>query len=123
MMANLNESDAYQTAAAKWQGDFYFICPAEGAMTADLVMYLDLHEGRCLEACMVADQAEKSPAYVLTAPLAAWKQVVAGELDPIQGVMTRKLKLAGDMMQVMRMPKAAIELVNCATQIETSWPA
>jgi putative sterol carrier protein len=43
-------------------------------------------------------------------------------LDPIQGIVTRQLKLSGPMVKVMRAPKAAMALVKCCTRIETAWP-
>jgi len=42
-------------------------------------------------------------------------------LDPIPGMMTRKLKLKGDMMKVMRYPKAAKEMVNCVSRVPTDF--
>jgi putative sterol carrier protein len=44
------------------------------------------------------------------------------KIDPIQGLVSRRLKLKGPMMKVMKAPKAAIELVECGTQIDTDWP-
>jgi putative sterol carrier protein len=37
--------------------------------------------------------------------------------------MTRQLKLKGNMMKIMKAPKAATELVECATRVDTGWPA
>jgi putative sterol carrier protein len=37
--------------------------------------------------------------------------------------MSRQLKLKGNMMKVMKAPKAATELVACAMQVDTDWPA
>jgi putative sterol carrier protein len=37
-------------------------------------------------------------------------------------MMTGKIKVKGDMAQIMKMPRAAVELVNCATAFETAFP-
>ena len=34
-----------------------------------------------------------------------------------------KLKLKGNLMKVLKAPKAAVELVNCARELDTEWPA
>ena len=34
----------------------------------------------------------------------------------------RQLKLKGTMTKIMKAPKAATELVNCCTLVETQWP-
>jgi hypothetical protein len=36
--------------------------------------------------------------------------------------MTGQLKLAGPLTKILKAPKAAVELVNCAKEIETKWP-
>ncbi len=37
--------------------------------------------------------------------------------------MTRRLKLKGNMMKIMRAVKAAQELVNCCTLVPTEFPS
>jgi putative sterol carrier protein len=37
-------------------------------------------------------------------------------------MMTGKIKVKGDMAQIMKMPRAAVELVNCMTAFETVFP-
>jgi len=38
-------------------------------------------------------------------------------------MVTRQLKLKGNMLKIMKAPKAATELVAAATRIDTEWPA
>jgi putative sterol carrier protein len=38
-------------------------------------------------------------------------------------MVTRQLKLKGNMLKIMKAPKAATELVLCATRVPTDWPA
>ena len=119
----LNESDAYATAAATWEGDLYFVCAADGPIADDIFMYLDLQKGRCLSNG-VADSAEQfSPEFTLTAPLTTWQSVLGGTLNPIQAIMLRKIQLTGPMTKIMRNSKAAVELVNCAAALDTAWPS
>ena len=48
-------------------------------------------------------------------------KVLKKELDPIQGLMAGKFKLVGNMAKVMRATKAAQELVNSTTMVETEY--
>ena len=59
--------------------------------------------------------------YTITAPYATWRKVIDAKLDPIQGMMTGQLKLKGNLMKVMRYPKAAQEIVSCCAKIPTEW--
>jgi putative sterol carrier protein len=70
---------------------------------------------------MVASEDEREVEFVLRAPFSNWRKVIEGELDPIQGMMTRKLKLQGNMMKIMRYPKAAQEIVACCALVPTDW--
>jgi putative sterol carrier protein len=118
----LNNSAGYREAAKTWEGDFYFVVNKGGPIEKDIYMYVDLWHGECREAREITDPAAKSPAFVMSAPLNVWKKVVGKKLDPIKGMMTRQLKLKGNMMKIMKTPKAAIELVECTTRIDTQWP-
>jgi len=118
----INSSPAYAEAAKTWEGDFYFIVDAGGAIDKEIVMYMDLWHGKCREAFLVADRAAKNPAFVINAPLSVWRKVIEKKLDPVQGLMTRQLKLQGDMVKIMKAVKAAKELVECTTRVPTKFP-
>jgi putative sterol carrier protein len=123
LQTELNKSEGYREAASTWEGDFYFVVTAGGGIPADVHMYMDLWHGECREAMEISDPAAKDPAFVMSAPVDVWRKVVDKKLDPIKGLMTRQLKLKGNMMKIMKAPKAAIELVECTTRIDTEWPA
>jgi putative sterol carrier protein len=82
---------------------------------------MDLWHGECRSAGEMAE-GEKSPAFEIRAPLPTWRQVLDGKLDPIRGLTTRRLKLQGNLMQILKSPKAALELVNCARELDTTYP-
>lgn len=118
----INASEGYAEAAKTWEGDFYFIVDPGGPIEKEIIMYVDLWHGKCREAYLVADRSAKSPAFVINAPLSVWRKVIDKKLDPIQGMMTRQLKLQGDMVKIMKAVKAAKELVECTTRVPTEFP-
>jgi putative sterol carrier protein len=122
LMAALNQSTAYREAAKNWEGDFYFMISGQDGTPASC-LYMDLWHGECRAAYAVDDPQAKAPEFVIEAPLATWRKVLSRQLDPIQGLMTRQLKLKGQLLKVMRAPRAATELVHCCTLIDTEWPA
>lgn len=113
----LNQSKAYQDAAAKWEGDLCFVITG---LDDTAYLYLDLWHGECRGAH--ASETAVDSEFKLSAPIATWQRVITGELDPIRGIMGRHLKLDGPMTKILKSPKAAIELVNCAKEIDTEWP-
>ena len=117
----LNASEAYQRAARDWEGDFIFAIEADAALPETAYLYLDLHHGKSPSAMQLRTREEKKPAYVLAASYSAWRRVIEGKLDPIQGMMTRQLRVQGNMMQIMRYPKAAKEIVSCCAKVPTTF--
>jgi len=115
----LNESEAYERSARDWEGDFLFIIEADDVLQETAYLYLDLYHGKSPSAAQWPGRDEKAVAYVLAAPFSTWRKVIEGRLDPIQGMMTRQLRLEGNLMQIMRYPKAAKEIVSCCARVPT----
>jgi putative sterol carrier protein len=119
----LNGSEAYAEAAKSWEGDLYFIVDPKGSTLDDEVyMYLDLWHGHCRKASVPQDPAEFEPEFVITGTVKTFKQIIDDGLDPMKAIMTRKLKLRGNMAKIMRNVKAANQLVYCCTLIPTRFP-
>jgi putative sterol carrier protein len=122
LMKELNNSKSYQEAAKIWEGDFYFIFEPEDGLKERVVAYMDLWHGQCRSAYIVSDEKEKNPEFIIRAPLGKWRKIIEKKLNPIQGMLTGQLKVRGNMMKIVKSPKAAIELVNCCTLIPTKFP-
>jgi putative sterol carrier protein len=122
LMDDLNKSAAYAEAAKTWEGDFYFVVEPGGTLDKTVLLYMDLWHGNCRAAFEVADESAKTPVFRMSAPVAIWKKVLTKKLDPIQGMVTGQLKLKGNMAMVMKSVKAAKELVESCTRIETEFP-
>ena len=118
----IGKSQAYKEAAKKWEGDLYFVIEPEAALKDKIVVYVDLWHGECRSSALVSDEGEKTPAYRISGLYSVWRRILEKKLDPVQAMMTGKMKVKGDMAQIMRMPRAAVELVNCVTQFETDFP-
>lgn len=123
LMEEVNRSPGYAEAARNWEGDFYFVVEPEGPLARPVVLYMDLWHGRCRDAFEVTDESVKNPAYRMSAPYSVWKQVIQGKLDPIQALVTGRIKLKGNMVNIMRNVRAAKELVLCCTRVPTEFIA
>lgn len=117
----INSSEDYADAARNWEGDFHFIVDPGGAIDKEIVMYVDLWHGKCRATERLAERSAKEPEFVINAPQSVWRQVIEKKLDPIQGLMTRQLKLRGNMVKIMKAVRAAKELVECTTKVPTQF--
>ena len=117
----LNASETYEKSAKDWEGDFVFVVEPDDAYPDTNYLFLGLYHGKSPDAAELASQDERETEFVLSAPFTNWRRVIEGELDPIQGMMTRKLKVQGNMMKIMRYPKAAKEIVTCCALVPTDF--
>ena len=70
---------------------------------------------------MMASESEREAQYFMRGSYSTWRKVIEGKLDPIQGLMMRKFKLKGNLMKVMRYPKAAKEMMQCVMRVPTDF--
>lgn len=117
-------SDAYREAGATWEGDIAFVFEAEPdkGVPEEIVAWLDLWHGECRGWKLLSSSEADTASYVIRAPYSRWKDVLNGDLDPIKGLMQGKLKLKGDLPTIVRYVKAANELVNITTAVQTEFP-
>ena len=119
--SQLNASEAYERSAKDWEGDFVFTVEADDTLPETAYLFVGLYHGKCTETALIASEDEREAQFIIRASATNWRKVIEGKLDPIPGMMTRKLKLKGDMMKVMRYPKAAKEMVNCVSRVPTDF--
>jgi len=118
---HLNESESYERSARNWEGDFVFVVEPDEAYDETAYLFLGLYHGKSPGAEMLPSQDGRETEFVISAPYSTWRSVIEGQLNPIQGMMMRKLQLSGDLKKIMRYPKAANEIVSCCAQIPTDW--
>jgi putative sterol carrier protein len=109
----INMSDAYANAAKTWEGDIVLVIEGGAGI------YLDLWHGKSRKSEFVADPSTLSAEFVISTNMEKWKKVLAGKLDPVQGMVTRQIHLNGNLVKIMKNVKAAQELVRCATKVPT----
>ena len=120
----INASKEYQEAAATWEGDLAYVFEREPdkGVADDVWVWVDLWHGACRGSRYGIDATEgEKSRFIIRAPYSRWKEVIRKELDPVKGMMQGKLKLKGDLPTIVRYVKAANELVNIASSVETTF--
>jgi putative sterol carrier protein len=121
-MAKLNANAVYADAAKNWEGAMVFVVQKDTTFDRDAYIYLDLYHGQCRDAKFSLTESDlPKPEYRYIGPFANWRRLMNKEIDPIQGLLTGKFKLQGSMMKVMRFTKAAKEMVNTTTMVQTEF--
>jgi putative sterol carrier protein len=118
----IDRSPTYRTAGKDWtHGPLALVVKADPAigLSEEKGIWLDLHQGVCRAARFV-DRAEAQQApFCITGEYGRWKQVMRKQLDPIQGMMQKKLELKGQMTIIVRFVAAAKSLVEASQDVPT----
>ena len=119
----LNDDGKYAKVASKWEGDIMFQVDRDGPLKQTIYFYIDLWHGRCRDAFIVDEDrlTNIDPAYVLAAPYANFSRLIKGDLDPMQAMITRKLRVNGSMAYMMRNIPVVLDFVRCAQEIDTKF--
>ena len=114
----------YRQAAKTWEGAVTLVVQAkpEVGLDEDISVMLDLWHGACRSVKILPkEEAAKAP-YVMTGSLDTWKAVSTGKTDAIKATMLGKIKMKGDMANVVRHVKASKRLADCTGLFESVWP-
>jgi putative sterol carrier protein len=120
-MEQVNANKSYEEAAKTWEGDFLFVVQPDAELKEPATMYMDLWHGKCRSTALVKPGEEKKAAYVFSGSYGNWKKLITTKGDPIQGLLTGKFKLQGDMAKVLRAVRAAKELVETTSKVPTEF--
>jgi len=124
LVERINDSDQYKNVAATWEGDVAFVVEAEPdkGVPRDVWAWLDLWHGECRSGGVVDERKGSMCRYIIRAPYSRWKEVLAGDLDPVRGMMQGKLRVQGDLPTIVRYVNAANELVHLTGTVDTVYP-
>jgi len=123
LVSVLNHDERYAEVAHNWEGDLtVFIEADDETAWPDLPMaiYVDLWHGKCRRAEIIdLSAAEIPPAkYILRAPRSRFLEIFSGDLDPIQAMLTRRLKVEGNMAYMLRNIPTVLDFVRCCRIVE-----
>ena len=68
------------------------------------------------------NSSTKSPEFEISGKIPIWKKVLGKQLDPVQALLTRQIKLKGNMSKVLRETKVAQEMIKSAASLPTEFP-
>jgi len=120
LMELINTDEKYAETAKKWEGDLiYKVIPDDPSSGEAALLYADLWHGKCRDA-FVLNKLEDKPdvKFILELTRTQALKVLGGELDPIQAMVTRKLKVRGDIGYMLRNVPVVYDFVRCCRLVE-----
>lgn len=121
--AQINDDPVYREKGARWSGPVMLRVWPDQDRARTRAVYLDLDGGECRAARLAGPDDLAAAALVIGAPLDNWERVLAGELDPIAGLMAGKLKLEkGNLLKVLPFADGARAMLKAATRLGGDLP-
>ncbi|MBW8010068.1 MAG: hypothetical protein FVQ83_02340 [Chloroflexi bacterium] len=117
----LNSDEQYQRIAKNWEGDIIYVVEPSGVLEEEIKFYIDLWHGTCRKAIMLKPGEQQEAAFVLRASYDNLARILKGDLDPMQAMLTRKLKVEGSMIYMMRNVPTVLDYVRCCQEITESF--
>ena len=122
LMEVINSDTRYAEVAKKWEGDLVVIIennPNEDTKNLPITFYLDLWHGRC-RAVRVIDPTKEDTqaAFKLRTPIDNIIRIFTGDLDPMQAMLTRRLKVEGNLGYMLRNVPTVLDFVRCCRLVE-----
>ena len=112
----INTDEKYAQTAKKWEGDIIFKITPDDKSSGELpiLYYMDLWHGECREAKILSHIEEKSDAkFIFEMTRSQTIKILEGELDAIQAMVTRKLKVRGDIAYLLRNVPIVLDFIRC----------
>ena len=112
----INTDEKYKQTAKKWEGDIIFKIDPDDKSSGELPIfyYMDLWHGECRESKILSHIEEKSDAkFIFEMTRSQTIKILEGELDAIQAMVTRKLKVRGDIAYMLRNVPIVLDFIRC----------
>ena len=116
----LNQDERYAQVANKWEGACLFQVEDNSTGASLSWLYFDLWHGKCRRAQAFEPPAQDMPRSVFTisASLEHFLEVLRGQLDPIQAMLTRRLRVHGSMGYMLRNIPTVLDFVRVVSGVE-----
>lgn len=112
--AFLNSDEEYARVASNWEADMNFVVEPGSGLREEVFIYLDLWHGKCREAYFVKDTSQqKDAAFTLQGSYPNVVRILKGQMDPMQAMLTRKLKVKGNMSYLLKNVPVVLNFVRC----------
>ena len=114
----LNNDPQYAKIAKNWEGDVLFEVEPEDPGVDPAYFHMDLWHGECRGVNYYFDGQERPDSkFTLTATTARYKSILNGELDPLQAMATRRLRVKGNMAYLLKNVPVILDFVRCASLV------
>lgn len=123
-VAAINDSAEFADAARTFRADLSYVFEADPdwGHDADVWARAGVHDGVCEWWRYDVGPTDGGQAeFVLRAPYSMWREIIQGEVDPMEAMLDGDLAVTGHLPTLLRYVRAANELVALAASVSTNF--
>lgn len=125
LLEEINDSSEYRNAASKWgvgfNGNMLLVFDPDTKMRERKSLMLRLAGGSCQSAEFLTDEAHPDAGFVLRGPFTLWRDILQRKTMAATAILTGKLKVEGEKMQLLKHTAANRALIHCTASVDTAW--
>jgi putative sterol carrier protein len=127
LIDRLNSDDRYAEVAKNWEGDIYVVIDPDDSnphQVDPVAYYLDLWHGRCRGGKYIETISgdDHHALFTFRTGMANILKIFSGELDPIQAMLTRRLRVEGNMAYLLRNVPTVLDFIRCCRMVPFESP-
>ncbi|MFE6156943.1 SCP2 sterol-binding domain-containing protein [Streptomyces sp. NPDC057889] len=123
-VARMNSSAEFEDAARTFEADISYVFEAEPDLghARDVWARAGVGGGKCLWWNYdVSPEEGRSSQFVLQGPYSLWKQIIQGQVDPMEAMLDGDLVVTGHLPTLLKYVRAANALVDLAASGTTAF--
>ncbi len=128
-MHQVNENTDYHETGEGWGVDFngnyiFRVNPGDSPMEEPITNFAEVSDGavHSVENVDPDEIEEYDYGFIYEGSYDSWKQLIHGEIGPIDGLMSGAFDVVGDMQLMLQYTDGASTLASAANQVDTEFP-
>jgi len=117
----INSDPEIQKAGKDFEADAVLVIEPAGAYKQRFLVYVKGRDGRVEEIKEVKDPSEVPAKFVFTSDYLTWKSIMKGETDPMKMLLTGKVKVKGDMKELLKRAKDQQLMMKALSKVKTEF--
>lgn len=117
----INSDPEIREAGKDFEADAVLIVEPAGGLKERFIVYVKGSGGVIQEVRQLKSPDEVPAKFVTSADYLTWKSIIKGELDGVKALLMGKVKLKGDMKEVMKRAKDQQLMMKALSKVQTEF--
>lgn len=118
----INNDPEIKKAGEDFEADAVIVIEPADVLPEPFIIYVKGVKGAVEEVRQLKSPDEVPAKFVVSSDYHTWKSIMKGELDGVKAVLMGKVKLKGDMREVLQRAKDQQLMMKALTKINTQFP-